>query len=72
MVGEPLYGVGTPLLSSKNFTWGHFMKIECMVTDVTPVEFSDRAEHAIMGLILAMPGFGQFVPYLRSGSHFVM
>jgi len=48
------------------------MKIEWLVTDVTPVEFPDRAERAIMGLILAKLGFGQFRPYLQSGSHFVM
>ena len=35
------------------------MKIEWLVTDVTPVEFPDRAERAIMGLILAKLGFGQ-------------
>ena len=29
------------------------MKLEWFVTNVTPVEFPDRAERAILGLILA-------------------
>ena len=48
------------------------MKIEWLVTDVTPVEFADRAEHAILGLILAKLVFGKFRLYSRSGSYFVM
>ena len=29
------------------------MKIEWLVTDVTPVEFPGSAEHAVLGVILA-------------------
>ena len=48
------------------------MKIEGLITDVTPVEFPDRAERAISGLILAKLVFCQLSPFLRSGRHFVM
>ena len=48
------------------------LKIEWLVTDVTPVEFPDRAERAILGVILAKLVFGLFRPYWRSGSNFVM
>ena len=72
MVGEPLFDIGTPLLSPNNFTQGHSMKTEWLVTDVTAIESRDRAERAILGVILAGRFFGQFRPYLWSGSHFAM
>ena len=46
------------------------MKIEWLVTDITTVRSAVRAEHAILGVILAVC-FGQFRPYLQSGSDFV-
>ena len=61
-----------PLLSSNNFTWGRLMKIEWLVNDVTASGSSGRAEHVILGVILAGCVFGQFRPYLWSLSHFLM
>ena len=46
------------------------IKIEWLVTDVTAVEFPDRAERAILGLIFG--DFGQFRPFLWPGSHCVV
>ena len=48
------------------------MKIEWLVTDVTGVGSLERAEHAILGVMLAEQFFGQFRLYLLLGSHFVM
>ena len=48
------------------------MKIEWLVTDVTDVGSPDRAEHAILGVILAECLFGQFGAYVWLLSHFVM
>ena len=53
MVGEPLYGVRTPLLSSNNFTQGHLVKIEWLISNVMAVGSPDIAERAILGLIFA-------------------
>ena len=35
-----------------NFTQGHAMKTEWFVVNVTPVDSPDRAERAILGVIL--------------------
>ena len=48
------------------------MKINWLVADVTAVGSPDRAEHAILVVILAVRFFGQFGLYFLSGSHFVM
>ena len=48
------------------------MKIEWLVTDVTAIGSSGRAENAILGVILAGCVFGQFRAYLWSLSDFVM
>ena len=48
------------------------MKKEWLVTDVTTVGSPDRAERAILEVILDGRFFGQFRPYLWSGSNFVM
>ena len=42
VVAAPLCGVGTPLLSSNNFTQGHSMKIEWLVIDVTAIRSPGR------------------------------
>ena len=41
------------LLSPNKFTEGGLIKIKWLVTDVTAVRSPDRAEHAILGVILA-------------------
>ena len=46
------------------------MKTECLVADVTLGVSPYRAEHYILGMILGF--FGQFTPFLWSGSNFVM
>ena len=48
------------------------MKIEWFLANVRAVGFSDRAERAILGVILAGRVFGQFRTCLWSLSHFVM
>ena len=48
------------------------MEIEWLVADVTNIRSRDRAEHAILGVILAGRIFGQFRLYLWSGSYFAM
>ena len=48
------------------------MKIEWLVADVTAVGCLDRAERAILGVIVAGRVIGQFRSYLWSGSHFVV
>ena len=53
MVGEPLCDVGTPPLSPNKLTQGHLMKIKWFVTNVLAVGSPDRAECAILGVILA-------------------
>ena len=73
MVGEPLCNAAKkPLLSSNDFTKGHLVKIERLVSDVTAVGSLDRAKHAILGVILVGRVFGQFRTYLWSLSHFVV
>ena len=56
------------LLSSNNFTYGHLVKIEWVVADVTGVGSLDRAKHAILGVIVAGRLFCQFRLYLWSRS----
>ena len=46
-------GCRKPLLSSNKFTQGHSMKLKRLVADVTAVRFPDRAQHAIIWVILA-------------------
>ena len=41
------------LLGPNNFTQGHLAKIEWLIADVTAVRPLERAEHAILGVILA-------------------
>ena len=53
-----------PLLSNNNFTQRHLMKTGWLVTDVKAVGSPDRAERAILGMILAWRPFGQFRLYL--------
>ena len=48
------------------------MKIEWSVADVIAIRSLDRAEAAILGVIVAGRVFGQFRSYLWSLSHFVM
>ena len=60
------------LLSSNNFTWGHLVRMEWLVADVTAVGCLDRAERAILEVIVAGCVFGQFRSFLWSGSHFVV
>ena len=48
------------------------MKIEWLVADVTAVGSLDRAERAILGVIVAGRDFGQFRSFLWPGSHFVV
>ena len=40
-------------MSSNNFTWGHLVKMELLVADVTSVRSLDRAKRAILGVIVA-------------------
>ena len=44
------------------------MKIEWVVTDVTVVGSSDRAECAILEVILAWRSFDQFRPFFDQGA----
>ena len=46
-------------MSPNNFPWGHLMKIEWLVTNVTVVGSPDIAERAILEVILA----GHFLAY---------
>ena len=48
------------------------MKIKWLVIDVTAVESPDRAERAILGVILSRQVFGQFRPCLWPGSNFMV
>ena len=62
-----------PILSSNYFTYGHLMKIEWLVTNITAVEPPGRAKRAILGVISAGRIFGQFRTHLwLLLSHFVM
>ena len=45
------------------------MKIEWLVADVTTVKSLDRAEVAIVGVIMVGRVFGQFRSFLWPGSH---
>ena len=60
------------MLSSNKFTQGHSMKVNWLVANITAVGFPNIAERAILGTFLAGRCFGQFRPYLWSGSHSVM
>ena len=53
VVGEAFCDVKN-LLSPNKFTLGDLMNIESLVINVTAVGSSDRAEHAIFGMILAV------------------
>ena len=53
VVGEPLCDVGTPFLSSNNFTQGHLLKTEWLISDVMAVGSPDRTKRAILGMIFA-------------------
>ena len=59
-------------MSSNNFTQGQLVKIEWLIYDVMAVRSLDRAERAILGLILAGRVFGQSRLFLWSGGHFVL
>ena len=59
-------------MSSNKFIWGHLVKIEGLIADVTAVGSLDRAERTILGMIVAGRVFGQSRSYLWSGSHFVV
>ena len=48
------------------------MKIKWLVANVAAVGSVDRAEHAILGLIVAGRVFGQFRSYLWLGGHYVV
>ena len=39
------------ILSPNNFTWGHLLKIEWLVIDITAVGSPDKAERDILGMI---------------------
>ena len=43
-----------PLLSPNTFTYGHLLKIEWLVANVTSVGFPDRAEHDMLGMTLSV------------------
>ena len=60
------------LLSSDNFTPCHLVKIQWLVVDVTAVGSVDRAERAILRVIVAWRAFGQPRWFLWSGSLFVV
>ena len=59
-------------MSSSNFTEGHIVKIEWLISDVMAVGSPARAERAILGLILAGRVFGQARSCLWSGARFVV
>ena len=70
VVAEPLCDVcRNLLLSPNNFIQGHLVKIKWFVANVTAVGSPDRAEHAILGVILTGHVFGQSRSLLWSGSH---
>ena len=57
-------------MSPDNFTFGPVVKIKWLVADMTVIGSPDRAERAILGVILAGLVFGQPRSFLLSGSHF--
>ena len=59
-------------MSSNIFIYGHVVKIEWLIAEVTAVGSLDRAERAILLLIVVRRVFGQFRSYLWLGSHFVV
>ena len=61
-----------PLMSPYNFIQGHILKIECLIIDITAVRSPDRAERAILLVILAGRFFSHFRLYLWPGSYFMM
>ena len=40
-------------MSPDNFTQDHFLKIEWLFVNITAVEFPDRGERAILGMVLS-------------------
>ena len=46
-------------MSPNNFTKGHLVKIEWLVADMTAVRSLDRAERAILGVLVAWRVIGQ-------------
>ena len=58
-------GCRNPVLSPDNFTQGHLMNVEWLVTDGTAVVSPDRGERAILREILAERSNSE-------GSHLVM
>ena len=61
-----------PLLSPNDFIYGHLVKIEWLVADVTAVGSLDRHKRAILLVILAWRVYGQSRSFLWSGGLFVM
>ena len=59
-------------MSSNNFIYGHLVKIERLVADVKAVEPLDRAERAILGVIVAGGVFVHSRSFSWSGSHFLV
>ena len=59
-------------MSPNKFTYGHILNTERLFADVTAVGSTDRAERAILELILAvfLANSGHICKW--SGSHFVM
>ena len=51
-------------MTSNNFTEGRLMKIEWLVADLTDVGSLDRANGAILGVIVAGRVFGQSRSFL--------
>ena len=53
-------------MGSNNFTWGHLVKIEWLVANMTAVGSLDRAKTAILGVIVAGCVFGQSRSFMWS------
>ena len=69
VVGEPLCDLcRNPILGPNKSTEEHLMKIKWFLVDVIAVGSPGLAERTILGIILAGRCFGQFRPYLWSGS----
>ena len=60
MAEEPFCDVRTSAGALIGFTHGHLMKIKWLVANVTAARAPDRAERAILGVILAEQLFDQF------------
>ena len=52
VVGGAILLCRNPLWSTNTLTQGHLMKIEWLITNVTAAGSPDRAERAILGVIL--------------------